>query len=70
LLEYPLLFPLGKKQTAGEEGRMADATSEHLFEPCPTSPEIHCVWCGVAEAAHPDDGALDRSLEASSRAQL
>jgi len=49
---------------------MADATAEHLFEPCPTSPEIHCVWCGVAEAAHPDNGALDRSFEESSRAQL
>jgi hypothetical protein len=49
---------------------MGDVTSEHLFEPCPTSPEIQCVWCGIAESAHPVDGAPDRFLEESSPAQI
>jgi len=34
----------------------------HLFEPCPTSPEILCVWCGLAEIKHPADAAPDRNL--------
>jgi len=32
----------------------------HLFEPCPMSPEILCVWCGIAEAAHDELPSDDR----------
>ena len=36
---------------------------EHPFEPCPTSPEILCVWCGTAEAAHPVEPAPNAIIQ-------